>query len=60
MRIVIDGIEPLELWKLMENFIKTSDIKFGNKIELVQQWDGYKDEMIEKMNKIDKQNNVGL
>jgi hypothetical protein len=58
MRIVIENIEPLELWKLMEDFMKKSDIKFGNKNELIQKWDDYKNELIDKQNKLDKINGV--
>jgi len=52
MQIVIEGIEPIELFKLMEGFIKMSDIQFKNKDELIQKWDKYKVEVIEKGKKV--------
>lgn len=48
MRIVIENIKPTELFKLMEELIKPSDIEFGNREELIRKWDEYKKDVIKK------------
>lgn len=48
VRIVIEDIEPGELFLLMEGFIKPSDINFGNREALIAKWDKFKAEVLAK------------
>jgi hypothetical protein len=48
MRIVIENIEPKELYRLMEEHIKPSNLRFGNRDELIKNWDEYKEVVLKK------------